>query len=58
MKKNTNSNNLNLIRAGNKFNRVDYVVAPWAHDVNQKLQGKRLVTENGVSVLITWFSLS
>ena len=58
MKQNTNTNNLNLIKAGNKFERVDHVAASWAHDVNQKPQGKRLVTENGVSVLITWFSLS
>ena len=58
MKQNTNSNSLNLIKVNNQFKRVDYVAASSAHDVNQKPQGKKLITENGVSVLITWFSLS
>jgi hypothetical protein len=58
MKQNTNPNSLNLIKVNNQFKRVDYVAASWAHDVKQRLQGKKFVTENGVSVLITWFSLS
>lgn len=58
MKQNTNANSLNLIKVDDQFKRVDYVAASWAHDVNQKPQGKKLVTENGVSVLTTWFSLS
>jgi hypothetical protein len=58
MKQNTNTQAYNLIRINNKFQRVGYVAAKWAHDVDQQKQGRKLVTENGISIMVTWFSLS